>query len=190
MKPIENWNGIESLGNRDYKRLVPGGYICKITKVEDRVGSFCLYIEYDIAEGEFAGHAADCLERNGFTPLKMYKNYGSTDPNATDEKRRKIEGMFKAFVDDIEKSNPGYKWDWNEKGLVGKTVGMVLGEEEYRKMDGTIGTRFRATTRSAQAIRDGKFRIPDKRFLPAENPSAAFTPVSQMGSLDDFGLPF
>ena len=41
-------------------------------------------------------------------------------------------GFFKGFITAIEKSNPAYRWDWNEQGLKGKLIGIVLQEEEYR----------------------------------------------------------
>ena len=33
-----------------------------------------------------------------------------------------------AFITAIEKTNPGYKWDWDEKKLIGKNVIAVFGE--------------------------------------------------------------
>ena len=50
MKRIDMSN-VESA--KDYKRLVPGGYVCKITGVKDVANNEYLEIEYDIAEGEF-----------------------------------------------------------------------------------------------------------------------------------------
>ena len=167
MKPIGNWNEIEAQGNEEHKRLVPGGYVCRITNVTDNPDKQYLYIEFDIAEGEYMGYGSSCMERNGFTPLRMYRSY--TD---------KAAGMFKGFVNDVEQSNaPHYKWDWNEKSLIGRMVGVVLGEEEYKKQSGEIGTRFNVRTRTTAAIRDGKFKVPEKKTLPQEQTANAFTPV-------------
>lgn len=174
MKPIDNWQNVEAQGNEEYKRLTPGGYICRITKVEDNPEKQYLYIEFDIAEGEFTGYGASCLERNGFTPLRMYRSY--TD---------KAAGMFKGFVQDVEQSNaPHYKWAWDEKSLIGRIVGVVLGEEEYKKQDGSIGTRFNARTKPVSAIRDGKFKVPAKKTIQVDT-TPTFTPVE-----DDGQLPF
>ena len=175
MKPIGNWNEIEAQGNEEYKRLVPGGYVCRITKVEDNGEKQYLYIEFDICEGEYTGHGASCLERNGFTPLRMYRSY--TD---------KAAGMFKGFTQDVEASNSNYKWAWDEKTLVGRLIGVVLGEEEYRKQDGSIGTRFNARTKPVSAIRDGRFKVPEKKTLPVETPTFTALDDSDL----DSQLPF
>lgn len=176
MNPINNWNNIEAQGNEEYKRLVPGGYVCRITKVEDHPDKSYLYIEFDVAEGEFTGYGASCMERNGFTPLRMYRSY-----------TEKAAGMFKGFTQDVEQSNaPHYKWDWKEQGLVGRVIGVVIGEEEYRKQDGSIGTRFNARTKPASAIREGKFKVPEKKTLPVEQPATTFTPLDD----SDGELPF
>ena len=175
MKPIGNWNEIEAQGNDEYKRLVPGGYVCRITNVTDNPDKQYLYIEFDIADGEYMGYGASCMERNGFTPLKMYRSY--TD---------KAAGMFKGFTQDVEQSNTNYKWGWDEKTLVGRMIGVVIGEEEYRKQDGSIGTRFNARTKPVSAIRDGKFKVPELKKLPVEQTASAFAPIDT----DDSELPF
>lgn len=175
MNPINNWNNIEATGNEEYKRLVPGGYICRITKVEDHPDKQYLYIEFDIADGEYMGYGASCLERNGFTPLRMYRSY--TDKSL---------GMFKGFIQAVEQSNTNFAFDWNEQKLVGRMVGVVLGEEEYKKQTGEVGTRWNARTKTTAAIREGKFKVPEKKLLPQEqNTAPAFTPVD-----DSEELPF
>ena len=175
MNPINNWNNIEAQGNEEYKRLVPGGYVCRITKVEDHADKNYLYIEFDIADGEYTGYGSSCLERNGFTPLRMYRSYSD-----------KAAGMFKGFIQNIEASNSNYTWEWKEQTLVGRLVGIVLGEEEYKKQDGSVGTRFNARDRSVASIRDGKFKVPEKKTLPVEQNTTAFTALDD--PTDD--LPF
>ena len=174
MNPISNWNEIEAKGGDDFKRLVPGGYVCRITKVEDHPDKSYLYIEFDINEGEYIAYGASSLERNGFTPLRMYRSYSE-----------KAAGMFKGFIRDIEDSNLNYVWDWKEQGLVGRMIGVVLGEEEYRKQDGSVGTRWNARTKSMKAIRDGRFKVPEKKTLPVDT-TPAFTPIDD----DSTELPF
>ena len=175
MKPISGWESVEAQGNEEFKRLVPGGYVCRITNVTDNPEKNYLYIEFDVAEGEYMGYGSNCMERNGFTPLRMYRSY--TD---------KAAGMFKGFTQDVEASNaPHYKWDWNEKSLIGRLVGVVLGEEEYKKQDGSIGTRWNARTRPASVIRDGKFKVPEKKTLHVEQNTTTFSALD-----DDTELPF
>lgn len=175
MNPINNWNNIEAQGNEEYKRLVPGGYVCRITKVEDHADKNYLYIEFDIAEGEYTGYGSSCLERNGFTPLRMYRSYSD-----------KAAGMFKGFIQNIEASNSNYHWEWKEQTLVGRLIGIVLGEEEYKKQDGSVGTRFNARDKNVDAIKNGRFKVPEKKTLPVEQNTTTFTALDD--STDD--LPF
>ena len=175
MKPIANYDSIEAQGNEEYKRLVPGGYVCRITKVEDHADKNYLYIEFDIAEGEYTGYGSSCLERNGFTPLRMYRSYSD-----------KAAGMFKGFIQNIEASNSNYHWEWKEQSLVGRLIGIVLGEEEYKKQDGSIGTRFNARDKTVDAIKNGRFKVPEKKTLPVEQNTTTFTALDD--STDD--LPF
>ena len=154
-----NWDSVESKGNEEYKRLVPGGYVCKITKAENRPEKEYIYLEFDIYEGEFKGHGASCIERNGFTPLKMYRSYS-----------QKAAGMFKGFIECVNESNPTQPaWDGDENKLIGKFIGVVLGEEEYKKQDGSVGTSLNvARTITPAKVRGGYFRVPDKKTLPVE----------------------
>ena len=105
----------------------PGGYVLKIINVEDVPGKEYLKIDYDFAEGEYANHYLSLFDRFGFWGGTMYKSY-----------KDKSLGWFKAFISDVEASNPGYKWDNDEKKLEGRLFGAVLGAEEYRSNDGEV----------------------------------------------------
>ena len=169
-----NWNEVEAKGNDEYKRLVPGGYVCRITAVEDHPEKEYLYLEFDITEGEYKGYGAGCMERNGFTPLKMYRSY--TDKAAC---------LFKGFIESVNASNPNAPaWDGNEQKLVGKYIGVILREEEYKKQDGSIGVRFGVSqTKTPADIRTGNFRVPAKKTLPVEQTAPAFAPADDAGEL-------
>jgi len=95
--------------------------------------------------------------------------------------------MFKGFIQCVEQSNHnGFKWNWDEQALVGKWIGVVLGEEEYRKQDGSIGTRLNVVrTKTPEDIRSGNFKVPEKKLLPKEEPTTGFTPIDS-----DSELPF
>ena len=53
MKKV-NLNNVQEAS--DSTRLQAGGYICKYTKVEDIANKEYLYMEFDIAKGEFEGY--------------------------------------------------------------------------------------------------------------------------------------
>ena len=59
--------------------------------------------------------------------------------------------------------------------MVGKRIGVVLGEEEYNKNDGSIGTRLYVDkTISLDAYQKGDFQIPKKKLLAAKSDSAEY----------------
>ena len=55
MKTIPNYNNIDPNEGGSFGNLPEGGYVCVITKVTDKPDKEYLEIEYDIAEGDFAG---------------------------------------------------------------------------------------------------------------------------------------
>ena len=176
MKKFDNWESVEEVGNSVQKILPPGGYVGKITSVTDVPEKEYLKIEWDISEGEYKGNGASCVERNGFLPSanRFVRSY-----------KESALGFFKGFISSVEQSNPNWKWAFDEKQLVGKTIGVVLGEEEYRKNDESIGTRLTVKrTIPADDVRKGNFKIPDKTKLKEEYKPVSFTPV------DDGELPF
>lgn len=174
MKKIPNWNEIPESGSN--RQLPPGGYLCVITSALDVPEQEYLKLEFDIADGDFKGYGRDFLERNGWTPLRFVRSY-----------KEKAYGMFKAFISGVEKANPGYSWDFNEMTLVGRKVGLLLGEEEYRKNDGGIGTRLRvARILTPEEVAAGNFKVPEKKMLViTEEP-----PAWLKETVEDNSLPF
>lgn len=135
MKSIDLTNIQEA---SDYQRPAPGGYICTITAVEDIEAKEYLKVSYDIAEGEFKGYYSEMRKNNpdwewAGAYVKSYK------PAALP--------MFKRFCTAVSRSNGSFVFDGgqvnsDEKTLVGKKVGLLLGEEEYYGNDGEKKTRL------------------------------------------------
>ena len=74
--------------------------------------------------------------------------------------------MLKGFTVAVEKSNSGYVWNFDEKSLKGKIVGLVLGEEEFVNSVGKLRTRtYVESVRSVDSIRKGDFTIPALKTL-------------------------
>lgn len=97
---------------------------------------------------------------------------------------------LKRFVNDVEDSNPGYHWDWEESKLKGKLVGLTFRQEEW-EYNGKTGWKtnpFQAYT--VEDIRQNKFQLPKdkslKKTTPAPMPS--FENAVEMEGDDD--LPF
>lgn len=181
MKPINNWENVKA--SDDFRRPPAGGYICEIIRATDTPNKEYVHLEYDIKFGEYAGYWQETAERFGWWGGDFYRSYKDS-----------AIGMFKGFTNAVEASNDGYTWDWNERGLEGKLIGIVLGEEEYIKNDGSVGTRLKVrSTKSVQDIRDGRFKVPELKTLE-ENTTQKQTPASVAASVGmtptDEDLPF
>lgn len=161
MKSIDLTNVQEAgTGNR----LQAGGYVCRYTVVSDVPDKEYLYMEFDVAEGEFKDYYKKLEEDKGFWAGNCYRSYKET-----------ALPMFKRMCSAVTKSNPGFIFDGgkmnaDEKTLVGKYVGLVLGEEEYEKKDGSIGTKLTISYEcEIDKIRKGDFKIPNKKYLNNDN---------------------
>ena len=184
MKRIENYETVQA-SSGEFARPSAGGYVAMITNVGDvpldpntNKGDY-LKIEYDFAEGEFFGHFSDFNKKFGYwhrsgSFLKSYKETAL--------------GMFKHFTNCIEKSNDGYSWNFDEKTLTGKQIGLVLGEEEYIANDGSIKTRlYVANVKSVEQIRNGDFRTPAPKKIKQEG--QGFVDISNSAANEE-KLPF
>ena len=182
MKKIDNFDEVQGTQSGGFKKLPAGGYICEILAVTDvpldlntNKGDY-LKIKYEIIEGEYKGWWEETEVRAGFWGGEFIKSY---KPGAFK--------FFKGFVTALEESNNGFKWDWDERKLTGKKIGLVIGEEEYPKNNGGIGDKMVVgQTRSITAIKKGNFDIPAKICLPV---SSLSIPVAGNDIVDD-DLPF
>ena len=156
MKKIEGYELVNEAG--EVKKLPVGAYICKILDVVDNPEKEYLEVKFDIVEGEYKSYFKT-LEEN------IKKNLGK----AIRSYKTKALPFFKAFITAVEKSNKGYVWDWNEKGLIGKFVVVVFGEEEY--VDDSQATwEIKVAVkpqefRSGEKYRAGEIKIPARKCL-------------------------
>lgn len=173
MKKIKDYESTQAA--KDFSRLPAGGYVCIIKKVDDNEQGEYLYLEVDIADGEWKNYAIDTQERAGFWPLKFYRNYGG-----------KSLKFFKAFIEAVEETNNRFKWDWDEQKLVNKGVGIVFQEQEYENREGKIRTKLVPYTfTTAAKIREGDFQVPAPRLLDHVTATPTFEDEE-----DDGELPF
>ena len=177
-----DWNNVQAA--EPFIGPTPGGYICGILGAEDDPAKEYIRCQYDIIEGEFKNHYRDRLSRNpDFNVPSFIKSY-----------KQKALGFFKKFLEAVEASNPGYKFDDDERKLRGKKVGLVLGEEEFRKQDGSIGVTLRVTDFVSIAdIKAGNYVVPKKKTLSGTAAVSSAAPVSTADFeeiTDDEDLPF
>lgn len=184
MRAINNFENVqESTG--EFSKPTAGGYCIEILSVTDvplnpqtGKGDY-LKIEYDICRGEYAGYYAKQYERFG----------GNWFANFIRSYKDTCAGMFKHFIRCIEESNAGYKWNWDEKSLTHKYVGVVLGEEEYQKNDGSIGIRLAVKgIKTTDQILTGDFKVPAIKKLTVSAPVAVAPNFAPVDTEDD--LPF
>ena len=118
-------------------RALPAGkYICEIKGakvVKTSTGKEQLVLQLDIAEGEYKDHYGNLyaanIERNG-TDAKW--NNGGLFRQGFEGKQLPF---FKGMITCIEESNVGYTWNWDEKTLKGKKIGVLFGREQYMMND-------------------------------------------------------
>lgn len=165
MKAINNYESVQA-SSGEYAKPKAGGYVVKILDVSDipldattGKGDY-LKIDYDICEGEFAGYYKELNKKFG----------GDWFANFIKSYKEKALGMFKHFINCVEESNAGFSWDWNEKELIGKKIGVVLQEEEYRKNDGSVGVRLIVQgIKTVKQILDGDFKVPATKKLQEDS---------------------
>lgn len=180
---VKNWSIIEE--STPSTMLEPGGYVCRITGVQDVPEKEYIWIIYDVIEGEKKG---------------IYSDLGIADDwkhRFTRSYKDTAEGMFKAFLNRLEESNNygprPFKVDqWqvysDERQLVGLEIGLVFGKELYTNDKGEDKERTVVSyVCASQDIRNGDFNIPkvkDKR----ENVAAPATTV--VNNYNDVDTPF
>ena len=187
MKQINNFENVQATTG-EFAKLSTGGYICKITLVDDvpfdastNKGDY-LKIEYDIAVGEFKDYYKEQYEKFGnFWGGTFFRSY-----------KEKALGMFKHFIDCVEKSNAGFVWTWDEKTLMGKFVGLVLGEEEYENSNGEIKTRlYVSQVKTVEEIKNGDFKVPELKKIKKSTPAPSVSaPDFTVFDNSDDDLPF
>ncbi len=176
-------------------QLPKGGYIAKILdcKEESSVNGYkWLCISFDIAEGEHKGHFAEQYKANTDENKKWRGKFNAFIPDESSQYYADNLARFKTMISNIEESNKGYHWDWDETKLKGKLCGVIFGEKEFQTENGDvlILTECRGI-RSVNCIKEGKFKVPNLKTL---NGGAASTissaPVSSFETIDDDDLPF
>ena len=91
-----------------------------------------LEVAVDIVEGEYKDHfrrdfdSQNTEDKKWRGVLRLYvpSGDGSDQDNWSAAK-------LKRFISDVEDSNPGYHWDWEEQKLKGKLVGLTFRREEW-----------------------------------------------------------
>lgn len=190
----KSYKEAEASQGGEFKKLPAGGYVCKIIDVKDvplgsdpnkpDKGNY-LRVYFDIAEGEYKGFYSDDFGKK-YPDIHSYvRSY-----------KEKALGLFKGFLTAIDESNntnfvKAAEKGINEKELIGKNIGLVLGLEEYITSMGEIKERLYVTSnRSTQAIVSGDYKVPELKKIKDPISSAGSAPVDGFSGIDDSDIPF
>ena len=194
------------------ERLQLGPHYCKILeakivqmKTQDGRPFEQLQLRIDITEpDEQAGFynkkfQEDAKEDALNAKWKGYYNLTVPEDNSEEF----IKNNFKTLTTSIEKSNPGYKWNWEENTLVGKIFCGVFGLEEFVNLEGNTITftrcRFVRSTENMDKISIPKVKLADKTTMDyeeyiemkkAERKNSNNNTNSELSKIEDNSLPF
>lgn len=187
MEKVQGYEEAQAITG-EYERLNAGGYICKIISAKEeksKSGKRMLVLALDIVEGDKKDFFRNRFNDNS-NPDKKWPAGAIYRQMLEGEKAA---GFLKGLMTSLEASNDGFKWDWDEKKLVDLKCGAIFGEEEYEKMDGSVGTTTKVKfIRTIKAIQDGNFKVPELKKLPEKG--EAFEDFVNSVTSDKDDLPF
>ena len=184
MEKLENYDNVAPITG-EFERLEAGGYICKIVSAKEETsksGKRMLVIALDIAEGDKKDFFRNRFTENA-NPDKKWPAGGVYRQMLEGDK---AVGYLKGLMTSLEASNTGFKWDWDEKKLKDLKCGAIFGEEEYERMDGSVGVSTKVKyIRTVESINKGNFKIPELKKLPQKGEA-----FDGFGTVADDDLPF
>ena len=175
------WTEVDAAGSS--KMIPAGGYVARITDVEDVASKEYLRFTYDIAEGEHKGffESDDRVYTHQF--VRSYKETAK--------------GFMKKFLDCVDESNDNFTlngWNNDERDLVGKLVGIIVQREDYTNNDGDDRARMNVEDfAKVSDIRAGRFVLPepkDNRKEHADSGQASASTPDVTSSVYDADIPF
>lgn len=198
IKRPSNWDSVQTFSDRP--KLPLGAYVCRIKQaaVQQNTWGDQLALAFDIIDGEYANFYAEDFKANTREDKKwkgVLRYFLPRDDGS--EKDELTKSSFKGLITAIENSNPGYNWNWDEKTLTGKELGIIFRNEEweYNEKTGWAVRPWRATT--VDNVADGKYTLPkDKPLKRVETAYSSYaTPAmpsySDYAAMDDESmLPF
>ena len=187
MEKVQGYEEAQAITG-EYEKLEAGGYICKIVSAKEeksKSNKRMLVLALDILEGEKKDFFRNRFSENT-SPDKKWPAGAIYRQMLEGEKAA---GYLKGLMTSLEASNEGFKWDWDEKKLANLKCGAIFGEEEYEKMDGSIGKSTKVKfIRTVKAIQEGNFKIPELKKLPQKG--EAFEDFINSVTSDNQDLPF
>ena len=149
----------------EFAQLPAGLYVCEVlgAKQEEANGRDRFVMQFDIAEGDQKGFYRKQYDAE--KQVNQNAKYKGVHRQYMDENGLPF---FKGLMTSVERSNQGFHFPWgtkgNEKTLVGKKFGAVMGREEFLTDDGRkrMATKI-VQIRSIDGLKDA--RIPEDKLL-------------------------
>lgn len=187
MKPT--YNGFEAKKTGGFIELPPRGcYVAEIKTANEinleYLNRKAIDVTLDICEGEYKGRYEEVWKDQDekFGKATFKGSFRLIPYVEGDEDWRKR--AFESNLWCVQESNPGYAWDWDEKKLIGKKVGINVRNRLY-----TYNNQDRSTTEICQFetvddVRNGKCKLkPDrdqrKKHDEDSTDGSEFTDVSK-----------
>ena len=119
-----------------FEQLPAGAYNCIIkdaNEIQSKSGKAMLQLRLDIADGKHKDYFQNLYttQNRKYADVKWKGIYNQLTEGES-------LGFFKGLIQDIEDSNPGYKFNFDEKTLKDKKIGGVFGREQFKAQDGTL----------------------------------------------------
>ncbi len=185
IKKCNNWEKTQAAKIGSFEKLPAGGYEAKIigAKVVDNAnGGQRLEIAVDIKEGKLKNYFKNQLARAIYDD-KKWKGRArfclAVDDGSQKDNFKK--SLLKAVTQALEQSNARYRWDWDETKLKGLKVGIMVRDKEYDFVDqggnnvhGFCAEIFEFV--DIKLIQEGKFSVPEPKYLNGKAPSAPDAP--------------
>jgi hypothetical protein len=161
MQKPQGYDEVQAVEIGSFEQLQLGGHICQIVKAESfktTTGKEAIKFYLDIADEPQKGYYKRQYDKDTRNPKKWGCIFIQlTEGNSTQ--------YFKGVITAIEKSNPQYRWNWNETSLKGLLVGGVFGREQYKKNNGELAWFTKCVNiRSLEAILEG-VEVPEDKYL-------------------------
>lgn len=181
MRPFNGYKPQKQGGAREI--LPAGGYVAKILNAEEKRYTWgdVLLISFDITEGEHTGFFNADYQNNTNEDRKWRGTYRLPIPKDDgSEKDGWTKNAFNGAIWAVEESNPGYAWNWDEKTLKDKVVGVLFRNKEWEMNGNTGWTTECCKLESAQDIRSRKFKTPKDKPLANKSaqPASDFVPAA------------
>lgn len=165
MKPLRGYNEASiNMGG-----VPAGGYVIRIQGAEEvqTQSAHYLKIMYDIVEGEYKDYYTRDWKAQGNNPDRKWHGFINVFiPDENSEYYNSNLRRFKTTMWNIEQSNNGYQFNFDERTLKGKICGILYRDEDWTNSQGqVVCTAKPYIIVQADKIRNGEFTVPEKKEL-------------------------